>query len=217
MFPYTILPAALNTKLSPIVVSIPHCGTYVPLEIDKNFINEEQRELPMTDWYLQHLYDFLPQLGVTVIFSNISRNVIDLNRSPKPLELYPGRFETSLVPEKTFQGEDIFAQAPSQNQVTQYLKNIYIPYHRSLTYLLKDRIKQFEQVYLLDLHSIASDATVIHSSLDKDIYLGDRDGQSCSQDWIEKVFILTHLIDQRMKKTLLTFYKINTIARQNAN
>lgn len=187
MFPYSILPAEFNVSLKPIIASIPHCGTYVPLEIEAKFSNETQRDLPMTDWYLHYLYNFLPSLGVTVIHSNVSRNVIDLNRSPVPLELYPGRFETKLIAEKTFQGEDIFLENPNEHQVTQYTKNVHEPYHRALTCLLQDRIKQFDEVYLLDLHSIAPDATLLHPSLEQDIYLGDRDGESCSEAWSNEV------------------------------
>jgi len=126
-------------------------------------------------------------MGVTILHSNVSRNVIDLNRSPEPLELYPGRFETKLVADKTFQGDEIFTKSPNEHQVTQYIKNVHEPYHRSLNYLLHDRIKQFGQVYLFDLHSIAPDATLLHPRLDLDIYLGDRDGASCTDAWSNEV------------------------------
>jgi hypothetical protein len=69
---------------------------------------------PMTDWHLHQLYDFLPALGATTIFATVSRFVVDLNRPPQPRALYPGRFETGLVPLETFQGETVFQTPPGR-------------------------------------------------------------------------------------------------------
>jgi N-formylglutamate deformylase len=62
----------------------------------------------MTDWHLHALYDFLPALGITTIHAVYSRFVVDLNRPPDGHALYPGRFETGLVPMETFSGDKIF-------------------------------------------------------------------------------------------------------------
>ncbi|MBU6469735.1 MAG: N-formylglutamate amidohydrolase, partial [Gammaproteobacteria bacterium] len=65
--PYEIrTPAAEET---PLLVSIPHTGTYVPPEIEAQFVSAYIRGLPMTDWYLHRLYDYLPALGATTIYA----------------------------------------------------------------------------------------------------------------------------------------------------
>ena len=92
---------AKNSEV-PILVSIPHTGTFVPDGIAKSFVSEHIRALPMTDWHLHHLYNFLPVLGVTTVFATYSRVVCDLNRPPIAKALYPGKFETGLVATKTF-------------------------------------------------------------------------------------------------------------------
>lgn len=176
-----------HTPKIPVIASIPHTGTFVPDEINELMASDEVRKLPMTDWYLQELYDFLGGLGVTVLSANYSRYVIDLNRSPVPLELYPGRFETRLVAEKDFQGEPVFSLYPTDTQIEFYKNLVHAPYHAALQELLDDRKSEFGKVYLFDLHSIASQATLIHGRLNKDIYLGDRDGLSCSKKWSEEV------------------------------
>ena len=185
MHPFT----QINSNISavPIVASIPHTGTYVPEDIEQLFTNSDVAELPMTDWFLHELYNFLPDLGVSVIAANYSRYVIDLNRSPVPLELYPGRFETKLVADKDFQGNEIFSQYPSDAQIAKYKKTVHQPYHEALDELLQEKINVHGEVYLFDLHSIAKHATVIHAELDKDIYLGNRDNKSCSQAWLASV------------------------------
>jgi len=182
---FTITPA--QSKQIPVIASIPHTGIFVPDDISRRFVSDAVRQLPMTDWYLFELYDFLSELGVTVISANYSRYVIDLNRSPEPLELYPGRFETKLVAEHDFQGNPIFTDYPDVEQIEFYKKTVHQAYHAALEELLLDALKKFAGVFLLDLHSIAPHATKIHSELDKDIYLGDRDGQSCTEDWTDLV------------------------------
>lgn len=164
----------------PLIVNIPHTGTFVPEAIRKSLASEAMRALPMTDWYLHHLYDFLPGLGVTTLFANYSRFVVDLNRSPDAASLYPGRFETSLVATRTFWGEEIFREPPDAQTVEQRCRLYHEPYHRKLAQLLQEHVQRFGKVVLIDAHSVASRASLLHGKLTDDIYLGDRDGTSCN-------------------------------------
>lgn len=189
-----------HNKPLPVVASIPHTGTYVPAEIEDLFVSDKVRQLPMTDWYLYELYDFLSDLGVSVISATYSRYVIDLNRSPVPLQLYPGRFETQLVAQSDFQGEPIFSTYPSDAQIETYKKTVHAPYHAALKTLLEETKKSFGCVYLLDLHSIAKQATLIHTELEMDIYLGNREGKSCSDEWfleVERQYVASGLSVQK--------------------
>jgi len=162
----------------------------MPLDIERRITDKELAKLSMTDWYLHHLYDFLPDAGVTVLYSNYSRNVIDMNRAGDSSSLYPGRFETKLVPDKTFQGDEIFSEYPTDLQIHHHTINAHQPYHLALNTLLNDCKKRHGKAYLLDLHSIAPHKTLIHDELEHDIYLGNRDGKSCSQDWMERIAFL---------------------------
>ena len=75
-------------KQVPVVVSIPHCGIYVPESIRERFASGQVRNLPTTDWYLHHLCDFLPAMGITTLYGTYSRLVADIDT--------PG--DASLVP-----------------------------------------------------------------------------------------------------------------------
>ena len=56
-----------STAEMPVLVSIPHTGTHVPEPVAADFASDYIRGLPMTDWHLHHLYDFLPALGITTV------------------------------------------------------------------------------------------------------------------------------------------------------
>ena len=169
-----------STKEVPVVVSIPHTGIYVPESIRAEFASSHIRSLPMTDWYLHHLYDFLPAMGVTTIYGTYSRFVADINRPPDDKPLYPGRYETGFVALKTFWGEDIYAHPPGPDEIRQRRELVHAPYHARLLELLQSRITRFGGVVLIDAHSVASRANLLHGPLTDDVYLGDRDGKTNS-------------------------------------
>lgn len=167
----------------PLVVSIPHTGTRVPEEIAANFASESMRSLPNTDWHLHRLYDFLPELGVRVIHANYSRFVVDLNRPPEGGPLYPGRFETGLVPMQTFDGEAIWAEPPDAEAVEARRRRFHAPYHTRLETMLAETRERFGRAVLIDAHSISSAPTRISDELVNDIYLGNQEGATC-EEWL---------------------------------
>lgn len=171
----------------PVIVSIPHTGTELTEEVAGRFCSEEMRNLPMTDWHLHRLYDFLPGLGIQVIHARYSRLVIDLNRPPDGEVLYPGRFETGLVATETFDGERIFREPPLPKTIEALRRQYHEPYHKRLAQLLQSAVNRFGRVVLVDAHSVASRANKLHGALLRDVYLGDRDGTSC-EAWITRSF-----------------------------
>lgn len=167
----------------PLVVSIPHTGTWLPEAVRATLASPAMHAQPMTDWHLHRLYEFLPALGATTIFATASRFVVDLNRPPEPQPLYPGRFETGLVPLETFQGERVFAAPPDAAEIEARRLAWHAPYHARLAALLDEMRARFGRVVLLDAHSVASAPNRLHGALCDEIYLGDRDGRSC-QRWL---------------------------------
>ena len=177
MAPYGLrLPTATPV---PLVVSIPHTGTWLPGDVRASLASPAMHGQPMTDWHLHRLYDFLPSLGATTIFATVSRFVVDLNRPPRPRPLYPGRFETGLVPLETFQGEPVFREPPTPEMIEARRIAWHAPYHARLQTLLEEARAQFGRVVLIDAHSVASAANRLHGALERHIYLGDRDGATC--------------------------------------
>ncbi len=126
---------------------------------------------------------FSPGWASPAIHAVYSRFVVDLNRSPRAAPLYPGRFETGLVPTETFQGEPVFRQPPSAEDIERRRQRYHTPYHDELLRLLKALRRRFGFAVLIDAHSVASDANRLHGALTSEIYLGDRDGQTCGE-WL---------------------------------
>lgn len=175
--PYGLRPPAVPPV--PLVVSIPHTGTWLPPEVEASLASPAMAAQPMTDWHLHRLYDFLPLLGATTLYATVSRFAVDLNRAPEPMELYPGRFETGLVPLTTFTGEPVFRDPPDEASVEARRQAWHAPYHARLRALLEEARERFGRVVLVDAHSVASGPNRIHDALEDEIYLGDRDGTSC--------------------------------------
>jgi N-formylglutamate amidohydrolase len=183
--PFNILEA--RAVPVPVIVSIPHTGTSLPREIAERLAGPKMLGQPMTDWHLHRLYDFLPRLGVTVLHATMSRFIVDLNRPASGAALYPGRFETGLVPLETFIGETIWRTPPDAAEIERLQHRYHAPYHAALRALLDERIAQFSRCYLIDCHSVASHANRLHDRLERDIYLGDRDGATCERTFTDFV------------------------------
>ncbi len=169
----------------PLLVSIPHTGLYVPPPIVAQFADPKMASGTMADWHLHELYTFLPRLGIDVIHATHHRFVIDLNRPPDAAPLYPGRFETGLVPTETFQGERIWRAPPSAAQVQARLASYYHPYHEALDERLREKVRLFGRCYLVDAHSVESRGNRLHGPLTHDVFLGNRDGRTCDAEFIE--------------------------------
>lgn len=156
-----------DKNIYPIVISIPHSGTYVPEYIREKMLPEVV--LTNTDWFLPELYSFFKDMGVTVIASNISRYVIDLNRS---LELKSGGDYHNLVYGYTTQGKPIYKNKIETEDVKRRIEDYYIPYYNMLDKLLTDKCMNFQQVLLLDMHSFFKNFSEVECG---DIILSDRD------------------------------------------
>ncbi len=181
----------------PILLSVPHCGTIFPEEIKAEF-NQEFIEAPDdTDWFVDRLYDFAPQLGITMIAARVSRWVIDLNRNPDEKPLYDdGRLITGLCPTTTFLGEPIYKDQRKQvdyGEVSRRLDAYFRPYHERIQTLLDELTARHGRVLLWDCHSIRRVVSTIHKEPFPDLILGDVDGTSASPGIIETTLnVLDH-------------------------
>ena len=175
-----------RARAIPMVVSIPHTGTWLPEATRARLASPAMQAQPMTDWHLHRLYDFVPELGASLLHATVSRFVVDLNRPPQPRPLYPGRFETGLVPLQTFQGEAVFREPPGAEEIEALRLRWHAPYHERLQSLLDTARESCGRVVLVDAHSVASGPNRLHGALEQQIYLGDRDGASCGP-WLREL------------------------------
>ncbi len=141
---------------SPIVLGQPHGGTHVPDAIAAR-LNATGAGLADTDWHITRLYGgLLP--GATVVASNIHRYVIDANRDPGGVSLYPGQNTTTLVPLTDFDGQPIWidGQEPSADEIDARRVAYHAPYHNALRAELERVRAKHGVAILFDCHSIRS-------------------------------------------------------------
>jgi N-formylglutamate deformylase len=171
----------------PLVVSVPHCGTYFPEEVKPMFRAEMMAHPDDTDWFVDRLYDFAPDLGITMISARLSRWVIDLNRDPNSRPLYSdGRIVTALCPETDFLGNPIYHdQGPDEEEVARRLTAYYWPYYQKIDALLQDLQEEFGQVLLWDCHSIRRSVPTIRAEAFPDMILGSVDQKSARPELIK--------------------------------
>ena len=160
----------------PLFASLPHSGTHVPPAIAKQFKQDPGPVLAPVDWHLERLYDFLPELGITLLQATHSRYVVNLNRSLEaPLF---GPEPTSVIPDMTCFGSPLYNyEMPDKDEVEERVTNYYLPYHRRLSQSLRQLINDFGRVYLIDLHSYYRGPQV-------DVCLGNVNDTTCSEGLI---------------------------------
>ncbi len=190
MSPFTVsLPEG---QRAPVLLSIPHCGTWIPDELIDQYNPDLIHAPDDTDWFVDCLYDFAPAMGITVLQATCSRWVIDLNRDPANKPLYSdGRIITELCPVTNFLGEPIYRdhrQQVGSGEVVQRKEKYYQPYHDKLTELIKELKAEFGKVLVWDCHSIRRYVKTIYNENFPDLILGDADGTSASPNAIELAF-----------------------------
>ena len=205
-------PYRFRAGSSPLVVSMPHVGTIVAPTLNR-VMTLAAVQRPDTDWHLPRLYDFLHELGASVIAATHSRYVVDLNRPPDDGSLYPGRVTTGLVASETFHGEPLYREgmAPGAAQVAQRIEACWKPYHRRLAAELQ-RVRADHGIAILwDAHSIVSIAPRLFEGRLADFNLGTADGKSCDpalarrlHDALRKHTGYTTVLDGRFKGGYIT-------------
>ncbi len=161
----------------PLLVSMPHPGTYIPESLASD-LTEEARGLPDTDWHVPRLYDFLDEMGASVLVATHSRYVIDLNRDPDGTPLYPGASNTELCPTALFSDRPIYlpGKAPSPADIDVRRGSVWAPYHHQLHQELQRLRARFGVAILLDAHSIRSEVPRFFEGRLPDLNLGTSDG-----------------------------------------
>lgn len=165
----------------PLLVSIPHAGTELTPEVEAG-LSDAARSLPDTDWHIPELYDFVHDLGASVLVGNYSRMVIDLNRPADDKPLYSSA-TTGLYPDTLFDGTPAFlpGKTPSGQQRKSALENIWQPYHQQLQTELERLKAEHGYALLFDAHSIASRIPRLFEGKLPDLNLGTNSGHSCDE------------------------------------
>ncbi|WP_425983349.1 N-formylglutamate deformylase [Brevundimonas sp. TWP1-2-1b1] len=165
---------------APLVIGLPHTGTDIPAAIEARMTSGWLARKD-ADWWVDRLYDFAVDMGATLVRTGVSRSVIDVNRDPSGVSLYPGMTTTGLCPTETFDGEPLYraGQEPDGAEIAERRATWFDPYHAALRSQL-DRLRINGPVVLYDAHSIRSVVPRLFEGELPQLNIGDNDGATCA-------------------------------------
>jgi N-formylglutamate deformylase len=172
---------------APLLLSVPHTGMQLCGLEDRLLSAGLARK--DSDWHVEELYDFAPELDATIVRTEISRTVIDVNRDPEGKSLYPGMSTTELCPTTTFDGEPLYRAGcePTASEIAQRRKLYFDPYHATLRYHVDRLLRQHERIVLYDCHSIRSVIPRLFEGLLPHFNIGTNNGTSCAPELADAV------------------------------
>ena len=202
----------LHRGSTPLLVSVPHTGTQIPPDLQPRYL---PRALAVedTDWFLEKLYGFVRDMGASLLVPRFSRYVIDLNRPPENVPMYPGVNNTELCPTRSFTGDPLYAEgrAPGDAEIARRLHTYWQPYHHALQAELARLKAEHGHAVLFDGHSIKSQLPWLFEGQLPDLNLGTANGASCAPGLRAALSAVlqarrefTHVVDGRFKGGYIT-------------
>lgn len=178
----------LHRGSAPLLISLPHDGEDLPSELLSR-LTPDARRLPDTDWLVGRLYDFARGLGASILRPRYSRYLIDLNRPPDDLSLYPGQNTTGLCPTIQFDGQPVYldGEAPGEEEIAARLERYWRPYHVALQEELARLKADHGRALLWEGHSIRSVVPYLFDGRLPDFNLGTVGGTSCAPERQQRV------------------------------
>ncbi|MGC1504715.1 MAG: N-formylglutamate deformylase [Sulfitobacter sp.] len=177
---------------SPLVLGLPHTGTDIPPN-SRAQLNRAGRAMADTDWHIHTLYDGLLD-RVTTVRTPIHRYVIDVNRDPTGVSLYPGQNTTGLCPLTDFDGQNIYqdGQEPGVAEIEHRRVNYHAPYHAALQAELNRVHAVHGFAVLYDCHSIRSHIPFLFDGTLPDFNIGTNLGTTCDPEIERAVAKICH-------------------------
>lgn len=178
----------------PVVVDVPHAGEWIPDEVLDEMVVGDQKLRRDLDLYVDELWAEAPALGATLIASNVSRYVVDLNRaaddvSPRTVHGarridQPGYYQDrGVVWRTTTDGTPVMARPMTHEAFERRIATFHTPYHMTIEAEIERVRQQFGYCLLVDGHSMPSRGRSGHTdtgSRRADIVPGDVEGRSCA-------------------------------------
>lgn len=178
----------LHRGTAPLLISLPHDGSAIPDALAAR-MTPEARRAPDTDWHVSRLYAFARDIGASILVPRYSRYVIDLNRPPDDVSLYPGQNTTGLCPTVRFSGDPVYlpGEEPVADEVAQRIETYWRPYHDALRDEL-DRVRDAHgRVLLWEGHSIRGECPFLFDGRLPDLNIGTASGTSCLPDVQQRI------------------------------
>lgn len=182
----------------PLILSIPHCGRMLSPHLAER-LTPVGLSLIDTDWWLERLYAFGRELDATIIAARLSRYVIDLNRDPSGVSLYPGQATTELIPTTTFDGEPLYRPGCElrEEEIDERRRLYFMPYHEALAAEIARVKGRHGYALLYDCHSIRSVIPRLFPGTLPVFNLGTNAGASCAPALQDAIAVVLRGADSR--------------------
>ncbi|MCB9976507.1 MAG: N-formylglutamate amidohydrolase [Rhodospirillales bacterium] len=167
----------------------------------------------MEDRYVEDLFSAAPDHGAALLRALYARSYIDLNRAPDdidpkligdvwPQEKYGPMRPSSrsdagigLISRLIRPGLPIYSRTLSSAEIHHRIEHFYKPYHAALENFIESAHYRFGTVWHVSCHSMPSASAVPkhapklvgHLAQPSDFVLGDRDGSTCSREFVHTI------------------------------
>jgi len=171
----------MGSEKYPILITVPHCSTFVPAELRRLMTLREPQIRKMCDPYTDEIFD-IPK--AYVVKARISRLVTDLNRAPDDIESEAKLTKAGVVVSIDIDGNPIYKTPPSMDMIMERVEKYHDSFH--------DKIEEIkpEVRFLIDGHSMRSVGPSTRADAGReraDIVLGNRDYTTCSRQITHKI------------------------------
>lgn len=172
---------------SPLIIEVPHAGIDFDAASLSRSAMSGRSVAKDADLYVDRLFSRAPELGATLLFTRMSRYVVDLNREESDVELGMG---TSAAPHgviwrRTTDGRPALLGPLDDQEVARRLDRFYRPYHAALTTCVQEARSRFENVLLICAHSMPSVGRL--GDLRADLVPGSRGRTSTAGVYLDQV------------------------------
>jgi N-formylglutamate deformylase len=167
----------------PLILTFPHTGLDLPPDIERRVVSPWLARKD-ADWWIDKLYAFAAEFDATLVRTSISRTVIDVNRDPSGVTLYPGQVTTGLCPETTFEGEPLFrpGEETTQADIEARRARYFAPFHAALAGEIERLRAEHPAVVIYDCHSIRSRIPRMFEGELPVFNIGTNNGTSCAPE-----------------------------------
>ena len=169
----------------PVVISVPHSGRYYDEAVLANAAQGLRSLEPLEDPLVDRLCWRAIGTGIGAVIQTVPRAVIDCNREEEevdpasvegisPAPIGPrARFGLGLIPSRTHRHGALWRRPIERTEFRRRVEQVHRPYHHALSHALERLRDQYQEVLLLDCHSMPS-----RNGMTADIVIGDRHGSS---------------------------------------
>ena len=212
-----------KTPITPLIISIPHAGSYYPKEFLKYKSIDIKKLKIMEDFKTDTFIDKINLNLADIFIAECSRAVVDLNRSRQSLDdsMFNSKIKTTpheevlliksglgVIPSKCYT-EEIFKSKLPNFYISKMLEKYYDPFHKKLSKRINYLKSKFGVVYLIDIHS-----TPTLSNNNKnfpDVIIGDNFGKSSEENF--KNDLINHFKNLDLRLSINSPYSGGYITR----